>query len=96
MQPKNLTVVTYTGTDLVLPSAVQVQFQVWVNSVSANLACTVTLSAVPQRVNCSDNVDTVSVSAGDLVAVSMNPLGSIPSQYSDHAGLVMTASLEKQ
>ena len=91
---ENLTVVGYydNGTRPFCPASVQVR--VWVNSLSANLACTVNFTAVRQKTSCSDLVDIVSVNAQDTVSVAMT--GTDDSCPNGPGSLTsMTVSLEK-
>jgi hypothetical protein len=87
---KNLTLVGYESQT---PSSASVMIQVWVNSVTTNLTCTVNFTTVAQKTSCSDLVDTVSVNAQDTVSVAMT--GLAPPGYTGSA-VSLVVSFEKQ
>ena len=81
---QNLTVVSTSNTS----SSYPITIQVFVNRIATSLTCTITIA--PTSIPCSDNVNTVSVNAGDVIAVQMSTPTVLDS------GLSIHVSLEKQ
>jgi hypothetical protein len=89
---KNLTLILYDEDGSPPSNPISVQVQVWVNSIQTSLSCSVSVTSNQQKITCSDNVDTVSVNAGDAVSVSM----STPNLTDGDNEWIMNVSLEKQ
>ncbi len=90
---KNLMLVAYNYYPVgSAPPPFQIEVRAWVNSTSTNLACTITVAALNQTVQCTDSTDSVTVNAGDMVVVTMTIPPPVPSPIHMH----MNVALEKQ
>ena len=94
---QNLTVSVVTGS-AVTSSSFSLVFTVYVNGTASGLTCTTSVSYannISSPVKCSDNSDTVSINAGDVVSLVVSAPSATPTISPGAAWVIINAALEK-